>query len=64
MKIQYYLHKLTFNDYSTQYITSTTMNLNKTDFEYLAKINTDLSTITNHQVQLGELVNYPAIKNK
>jgi len=64
MKIQYYLHKLIFNDYSTQYITSTTMHLNKIDFEYLAKINTDLSTIINHQVQLGELVNYPAIKNK
>ena len=63
MKIQYYLHTLTFNDYSTQFITSTTMNLNKKDFKYLALINTDLSTITNHKVELGELVNYPAIKN-
>jgi hypothetical protein len=62
MKIQYYLHTLTFNDHSTQFITSTTMNLNKKDFKYLALINTDLSTITNHKVELGELVNYPAIK--
>ena len=31
MKTQYYLHTLTFNDYSTQFITSTTNHLNNKD---------------------------------
>ena len=56
MKTQYYLHTLTFNDYSNQFITSTTNHLNNKDFKYLALINTDLSTITNHKVELGELI--------